>query len=90
MDVIDRVEPGAETERMSGTHSRGRIASGTAIEDAKAEVIGTPPGKEAVESRWEQRPRVESGTETESNAAVRRIGAIADDGMEAGGTITRK
>ena len=32
------------------------------------EVIGTTPGKEEVEQRQEQLSRVESGTETESNA----------------------
>jgi hypothetical protein len=38
------------------------------------EVIGTTPGKEEVEQRQEQLSRVESGTETESNA-----GAVAED-----------
>ena len=32
------------------------------------EVIGTTPGKEEVEQRQEQLSRVESGTETESDA----------------------
>ncbi len=41
---------------------------GRATQDAKAEVIGTTPGKEEVEQRQEQLSRVESGTETESNA----------------------
>ena len=46
---------------------------GRATQDAKAEVIGTTLGKEEVELRREQQPRVESGTETESNA-----GAVAE------------
>ncbi len=40
-EVIGRVEPGAETERMSGTHSRGRTASGTAVESRAWTPIGT-------------------------------------------------
>jgi len=35
---------------------------------AYMDVIGTTPGKEEVELRREQQPRVESGTETESEA----------------------
>ena len=48
---------------------------GRATQDAKAEVIGTTPGKEEVEFRREQKPRVESGTETESDAGT-NIGHI--------------
>ncbi len=34
------------------------------------EVIGTTPGKEEVELRREQQPRVEPGAETESDARL--------------------
>ena len=39
----------------------GRVTPGAVTEDAKAEVIGTTPGKEEVELRREQQPRVEAG-----------------------------
>ncbi len=47
MEVIGRVEPGAETERTSGTRSRGRNASGTAFEETESR---KPKPKEKVEN----------------------------------------
>jgi len=52
MEVIGRAESGTETERMSGTHSRGRTN-----QDAYMEVSGTTAWTQEVESRREQRPR---------------------------------
>ncbi len=68
MEVIGRVEPGAETERTSGTRSRGRTMSGrlygsTTARMQKVERLrrqsrgGTTPRMGEIELRLEQQSR---------------------------------